>query len=161
MISAPNVISGFPTETDAMFENSLKLVEDCHLTWLHVFPYSPRPGTPAARMPQVNGNDIKARARRLREAGDLAAQKHLNAQIGKTHKVLIETPHVGRTDQFAEVRFEAPQPEGALISAKIIERQDTHLIGQPDHRSENTPGGSQLRAGAKPPQRIPFAESET
>ena len=119
MTFGADIIAGFPTETDAMFENSLKLVADCDLTWLHVFPYSIRPGTPAARMPQVDGRIIKDRAARLRAAGSVAAQKHLCAQIGKTLKILVETPDVGRTEQFAEVRFAEPRPEGTLTVEHI------------------------------------------
>ena len=119
MTFGADIIAGFPTETDAMFENSLKLVDDCDLTWLHVFPYSQRPGTPAARMPQVDGRVIKARAAQLRAAGDKAAQSHLQAQVGKTHQILVETPLIGRTEQFAEVHFKDPRPEGALTEAQI------------------------------------------
>jgi len=119
MTFGADIIAGFPTETDAMFENSVKLVADCDLTWLHVFPYSPRPGTPAARMPQVDGRTIKSRAAQLREVGKAAAQQHLQAQVGITHTVLVETSNIGRTEQFAEVRFAEPRPEGALTTAQI------------------------------------------
>ncbi|MFG6578880.1 tRNA (N(6)-L-threonylcarbamoyladenosine(37)-C(2))-methylthiotransferase MtaB [Sulfitobacter sp. 1A13191] len=114
-----DIIAGFPTETEAMFENSLKLVEECDLTWLHVFPYSARPGTPAARMPAVNGAAIKERAARLRAAGERQVQRHLEAQVGRTHDVLMENPHMGRTAQFTEVNFAAPQVEGAIVRAEI------------------------------------------
>ena len=119
MVFGADVIAGFPTETEAAFENSLKLVEDCGLTWLHVFPYSPRPGTPAARMPQVAGAAIKDRAARLRATGDAAVANHLEAQKGKTHQILMENPRMGRTEQFTEVDFSADQPEGAIITAQI------------------------------------------
>ena len=119
MTYGADIIAGFPTETEAMFDNSLKLVEDCHLTWLHVFPYSPRPGTPAARMPQVDGNAIKARAARLRDAGEARVRAHLEAQVGRDHAVLMESPRMGRTAQFAEVRFDADRPEGAIVPARI------------------------------------------
>ena len=115
-----DIIAGFPTETDAHFENSLKLVDDCHLTWLHVFPYSRREGTPAAKIPsQVDGNLIKVRAARLRSAGERRVTAHLTDQLGKTHNVLMENPHMGRTEQFAEVVFETPQPEGRIVKARI------------------------------------------
>lgn len=115
-----DIIAGFPTETDAHFENSLKLVEDCDLTWLHVFPYSAREGTPAARIPQkVNGTIIKDRAARLREAGDAAVIRHLTAQVDQTHAVLMENPRMGRTEHFAEVAFDSDQTEGDIVSAKI------------------------------------------
>lgn len=119
MVFGADIIAGFPTETEAAFENSLKLVEDCGLTWLHVFPYSPRPGTPAARMPQVAGAAIKDRAARLRATGDAAIASHLVAQAGKTHRILMENPRMGRTEQFTEVDFSTDQPEGAIITAQI------------------------------------------
>ncbi len=114
-----DIIAGFPTETEAHFDNSLKLVEECGLTWLHVFPYSPRQGTPAARMPQVHGSAIKERAARLREAGERRVQQHLAAQVGIRHEVLMESPVMGRTAQFAEVVFAADRPEGQVIGATI------------------------------------------
>jgi threonylcarbamoyladenosine tRNA methylthiotransferase MtaB len=114
-----DIIAGFPTETEAHFENSLRLVEDCGLTWLHVFPYSPRKGTPAARMPQVAGASIRDRAARLRATGDAAVARHLAAQQGHSHAVLMENPRMGRTPQFAEVAFGADQPVGAIVMAQI------------------------------------------
>jgi threonylcarbamoyladenosine tRNA methylthiotransferase MtaB len=127
MTFGADIIAGFPTETEAHFENSLKLIDDCALTWLHVFPYSPRQGTPAARMPAVNGKDIKARAARLRAAGDVAVAKHLSAQLGKTHQILMENPRMGRTEQFTEVTFETNHPESQIITAKIIGIRDNRL----------------------------------
>ena len=122
-----DIIAGFPTETEAMFENSLSLVQDCGLTWLHVFPYSPRPGTPAARMPQVDGRVIRDRAARLRAAGARAVARHLDAQVGRDHAVLMESPTLGRTAQFAEVTFAAPQPEGRIVPARIAGHDGTRL----------------------------------
>ena len=119
MTFGADIIAGFPTETEAHFENSLKLVKDCNLTWLHVFPYSKRPGTPAARMPQVDGRAIRERAARLRQAGDDRVAAHLAAQVGKTHSVLIESSHMGRTEQFTEVSFTRAQTEGTIVSARI------------------------------------------
>ncbi|TVQ00014.1 MAG: tRNA (N(6)-L-threonylcarbamoyladenosine(37)-C(2))-methylthiotransferase MtaB [Roseinatronobacter sp.] len=119
MVFGADIIAGFPTETEAMFENSLKLVEDCGLTFLHVFPFSPRKGTPAARMPQLDGRVIRDRAAKLRMAGARALQAHLAAQQGQRHDVLIEGAHMGRTAQFTEVRFATPQPVGAIVSATI------------------------------------------
>ncbi len=112
-----------------MFENSLKLVEECGLTWLHVFPYSPRAGTPAARMPQVHGSAIKDRAARLRAAGTQAVSAHLAAQVGQVHDVLLENPRMGRTPQFAEVTFDTDQPEGAVVSARILGADAGRLQG--------------------------------
>jgi threonylcarbamoyladenosine tRNA methylthiotransferase MtaB len=119
MTFGADIIAGFPTETEEMFENSLKLVEECDLTWLHVFPYSPRPGTPAAKMPQVNGRAIKDRAARLRRLGARRVTRHLEQQIGHTHHILMENPRMGRTAQFAEVRFETDQPEGQIVTRTI------------------------------------------
>ncbi|MFG6518004.1 tRNA (N(6)-L-threonylcarbamoyladenosine(37)-C(2))-methylthiotransferase MtaB [Sulfitobacter sp. 1A13496] len=127
MTFGADIIAGFPTETEAMFENSLKLVEECDLTWLHVFPYSARPGTPAARMPAVNGAAIKERAARLRAAGERQVQRHLEAQVGRTHDVLMENPHMGRTAQFTEVSFAAPQVEGEIVQAEITGISGTQL----------------------------------
>ncbi|MCK0170951.1 tRNA (N(6)-L-threonylcarbamoyladenosine(37)-C(2))-methylthiotransferase MtaB [Aliiroseovarius sp. S1123] len=124
-----DIIAGFPTETDAHFENSVKLVEDCDLTWLHVFPYSKREGTPAAKIPNtVDGNVIKARAARLRAAGDAQVQRHLEAQVGQEHQILMENPTMGRTAHFAEVVFDTPQEEGALITATPIRIVDKQLV---------------------------------
>ena len=130
MTFGADIIAGFPTETEAHFKNSLALVKDCNLTWLHVFPYSVRNGTPAARMPQVNGRDIKSRAARLRAAGEEQVALHLRAQIGKNHNVLMERPNMGRTQQFAEVLFTEPQPEGKIIATKITSASATQLQGR-------------------------------
>jgi threonylcarbamoyladenosine tRNA methylthiotransferase MtaB len=130
MVFGADLIAGFPTETEEMFDNSLKLIEDCGLTFLHVFPFSPRKGTPAARMPQVKGPEIKARAARLRAAGDLALERHLAAQMGQMHQVLMETPRMGRTGQFAEVAFTADHVEGRVISAQITGHQGGQLLAK-------------------------------
>ncbi len=128
MTFGADIIAGFPTETETHFENSLKLVKDCNLTWLHVFPYSKRDGTPAAKIPnQVNGNDIKSRAARLRAAGDLQVQKHLKAQIGRTHNILMENPHMGRTEQFTEVTFTKAQAEGQILRTSITGQNGQQL----------------------------------
>jgi len=127
MIFGADIIAGFPTETEEMFANSLRMVQECGLTWLHVFPYSPRPGTPAARMPQVNGVDIKARAARLRQAGQAQVARHLQDQVGQRHHVLIETPHMGRTGQFAEVAFDAAKVVGGIVEASITDVSNGQL----------------------------------
>lgn len=119
IVFGADIIAGFPTETEAMFENSLKLVRECDLTFLHVFPFSPRKGTPAARMPQVKGPQIRDRAARLRAAGDAALSLHLAAQQGVAHRILTEAPRMGRTEQFSEVAFAADQPEGTIVTARI------------------------------------------
>ena len=123
-----DIIAGFPTETEAHFANSLKLVEECNLTWLHVFPYSSREGTPAAKMPAVKGPDIKHRAAKLRALGSQKVAAHLKAQYGKTHSILMENPSMGRTEQFTEVVFSTPQAEGCIISAKIIGMRNQQLV---------------------------------
>ncbi|WP_415404779.1 tRNA (N(6)-L-threonylcarbamoyladenosine(37)-C(2))-methylthiotransferase MtaB [Tateyamaria sp. SN3-11] len=128
MTFGADIIAGFPTETEAHFENALKLVEECDLTWLHVFPYSPRAGTPAARMPQVNGAAIKERAARLRAAGAEAVTRHQQAQMGRTHQVLMESPTMGRTAQFAEVQFDSAQPEGQIVTAQISGIRNGQLV---------------------------------
>lgn len=131
MTFGADVIAGFPTETDAMFESSLRLVKDCDLTWLHVFPYSPRPGTPAARMPQVNGTVIKERASRLRSLGNQQVANYLGRQVGTTQLVLMESPRMGRTEQFAEVLLPANQVEGQVLSIQIAQANKTNLLGHP------------------------------
>ena len=131
MVFGADIIAGFPTETDAAFDNSLDLVAACGLTWLHVFPYSPRPGTPAARMPQVDGAAIKARAARLRAAGDARVRAHLAAQLGQVHQVLMESPRMGRTAQFTETSFATDQPEGQIVAASITGRDEHQLTAVP------------------------------
>ncbi len=128
MTFGADIIAGFPTETESHFKNSLRLVADCDLTWLHVFPYSSRPGTPAARIPnKVNGAVIKTRAARLRAAGNAQVQAHLAAQMGQTHAVLMEAPDMGRTEQFTEVRFATPQPVGQIVQTTITGVDGTRL----------------------------------
>ena len=113
-----DIIAGFPTETEDMFARSQDLVEECDLTFLHVFPYSPRPGTPAARMPQVAGGEIKERAKRLRAAGEAALRKRLAAEIGATRQVLIESATQGRTEHFLPVAISGETP-GAVMALAI------------------------------------------
>ena len=128
MTFGADIIAGFPTETEAAFENSLHLIEECGLTWLHVFPYSARPGTPAARMPAVDGLAIKQRAARLRAAGEERVRRHLAAQVGRDHRVLMENPRMGRTEHFAEVHFGSDQPESQIVQATIKGEDGTRLI---------------------------------
>ena len=123
-----DIIAGFPTETEAAFENSLRLIEECNIAFLHAFPYSPRPGTPAARMPQLEKAVIRARAARLRAAGQAALINHLNAHIGRETSVLIERDAQGRLPDFTPVRFEHISGEaGRPIRARIIGHDDTRL----------------------------------
>ncbi|MEP5731383.1 MAG: tRNA (N(6)-L-threonylcarbamoyladenosine(37)-C(2))-methylthiotransferase MtaB [Sulfitobacter sp.] len=128
MTFGADIIAGFPTETDVMFENSLGLVSECDLTWLHVFPYSARSGTPAARMPPVNGALIKERAARLRAIGEEQVATHLQAQVGQEHHVLMESPTMGRTEQFSEVCFTSPQIEGQIVTATIAATKGNQLV---------------------------------
>src|SRR4029079_18604926 len=103
IVFGADLIAGFPTETETMFANSLSLVEDCGLIFLHVFPFSPRKGTPAARMPQVAGQGVKERAARLRQRGEAALADHLGQQVGSRVELLAERERLGRTPGFAEV----------------------------------------------------------
>jgi threonylcarbamoyladenosine tRNA methylthiotransferase MtaB len=129
MTFGADIIAGFPTETEAHFENSLRLVEDCGLTWLHVFPYSRREGTPAARIPnQVNGRVIRDRAARLRQAGEARVAAHLAEQVGRAHRVLMENPRMGRTEQFTEVEFATDQPEGQIVDVRISGQTGQRLV---------------------------------
>jgi len=129
-------IAGFPTEDEAMFENTLRLVEECGLTWLHVFPYSPRPGTPAARMPQDNARFRKERAARLRAAGDAAVARYLASQVGRTATVLVEKDDLGRTEHFAEVRLGRTYPPGTLVPTVVTGVEGGQLRGTPLETSD-------------------------
>jgi len=123
-----DIIAGFPTETEEMFARSLDLVDECGLTQLHVFPFSARPGTPAARMPQVVREAVKERARRLREKGEAALRGHLDAQIGARRRVLTESRALGRTEQFTPVRLSAPVEPGALLDLTIADHDGHQLL---------------------------------
>ena len=125
-----DLIAGFPTETPAMFENTRRLIEDAGLVWLHVFPYSPRPGTPAARMPQVPKPERRARAARLRAAGEGPRRRFLEGRVGGVARVLLETDRSGRDECFAEVAFARPAgAPGAIVQARITEAAGERLIG--------------------------------
>ena len=112
-----DVIAGFPTETDAMFENSRRLLEECGISYAHVFPYSPRPGTPAARMPQLPGDVIRSRAAALRETGHDLLRRHLDARVGWPVTVLSEGRGVARAADFTTVRVTEDAPKGAFVEA--------------------------------------------
>jgi threonylcarbamoyladenosine tRNA methylthiotransferase MtaB len=124
-----DLIAGFPTETEAMFENTLRLVEEAGLSFLHVFPFSPRPGTPAARMPQLNRPVIKDRAARLRAAGEAALQRHLARQLGRTVLGLVERGGVARAEDFTEIVFEGEVPVGAIVPLRIVGSQGAKAVG--------------------------------
>jgi threonylcarbamoyladenosine tRNA methylthiotransferase MtaB len=128
IVFGADLIAGFPTESEAMFQNSLDLIGECGLTHLHVFPFSPRPGTPAERMPQVVRDVVKERARRLRERGALALERHLDAEIGAMRRVLIESQDLGRTAQFTKVKLPRPGSPGQIVDVKIAAHDGRQLL---------------------------------
>ena len=123
-----DIIAGFPTETEDMFARSLDLVDECGLTQLHVFPFSARPGTPAARMPQLDRGIVKERARRLREKGGAALTRHLDAQVGNRRLVLTERGGIGHTEQFTAVRLAAPVAPGAILDLTMMGHDGRQLL---------------------------------
>lgn len=123
-----DIITGFPTETEEMFTRSLDLVDECGLTQLHVFPFSPRPGTPAARMPQVARDVVKDRARRLREKGETALRRHLENQVGGRIQVLSESKSIARTEQFIPVRLASSCAPGEMLNVDIAAHDGRNLI---------------------------------
>ncbi|WP_300424721.1 tRNA (N(6)-L-threonylcarbamoyladenosine(37)-C(2))-methylthiotransferase MtaB [uncultured Hyphomonas sp.] len=125
-----DIIAGFPTETEAHFENSARLVEECGLSFLHVFPYSPRPGTPAARMPQLDKAMVKTRAARLRDVGAAALERHLRKYDGQTVEALVERGNSARLPDFTPVQFESdPGEAGRPVRARIVRQDGKQLIG--------------------------------
>jgi len=131
MVFGADLIAGFPTESDAMFAGSLGLVEDCGLTFLHVFPYSRRTGTPADRMPQVSGPEIKARAAQLRQKGQSALNRYLQAQVGRDVELLMERNEIGRTPGFAEVKLDKSGADaGDLVSVRVTRSDGVRLQGE-------------------------------
>jgi threonylcarbamoyladenosine tRNA methylthiotransferase MtaB len=128
IVFGADLIAGFPTETDAMAENSRTLIDDCGLAVLHVFPYSARPGTPAARMPQVDGNAIRERAAALRAMGAAAFARHLALEQGKTRRLLIENGGIGRTPQFTPARINGRA--GTFIDVRIVGHNGRTLIAE-------------------------------
>ncbi|WP_430422684.1 tRNA (N(6)-L-threonylcarbamoyladenosine(37)-C(2))-methylthiotransferase MtaB [Phenylobacterium sp.] len=123
-----DLIAGFPTETEAMFENTLRLVEEAGLAFLHVFPFSARPGTPAARMPKVKGDAVKARAARLRAAGDAALARHLAAQVGRTLNGLVERPGVARAEDFTEIAFSGEATVGEVAALRVTSHDGRRVL---------------------------------
>src|SRR5262249_34414024 len=128
IVFGADFIAGFPTETEDMFRRSLDLVEECGLTYLHVFPFSPRPGTPAARMPQVAPQIAKDRARRLRTHGEAALRSHLDAEIGSMRRVLTESQGSGRSEHFTPVRFDRAVEPGIVVETRMIGHDGSRLI---------------------------------
>ena len=123
-----DMIAGFPTETDTQFENSISIIDECGIDFLHVFPFSPRPGTPASKMPQVDRGLIKERASQLREAGARAYQRHLEGKIGETFPVLVERSGVGRIPHFTAA-LTGEFPQGEIIDMQITGHDGKYLVG--------------------------------
>ncbi len=130
IVFGADLIAGFPTETEPMFANSMSLVDDCGLTFLHVFPFSPRKGTPAARMPQVAGPAVKDRAARLRQRGEAALAAHLADQLDSRVELLVERERLGRTPGFAELELDSDATPGALVEARVTGSTGKRLRGE-------------------------------
>jgi threonylcarbamoyladenosine tRNA methylthiotransferase MtaB len=130
IVFGADLIAGFPTETDEMFANSLQLIDDCGLAFLHVFPFSSRAGTPAARMPQLARSAIKKRAARLRERARAALAAHLAALVGRDVELLMERDGVGHTPGYAEMRLDTPAIPGELLTARVIRSDGARLHGR-------------------------------
>ncbi|HEY8191927.1 MAG TPA: tRNA (N(6)-L-threonylcarbamoyladenosine(37)-C(2))-methylthiotransferase MtaB [Alphaproteobacteria bacterium] len=130
MVFGADLIAGFPTETDEMFDNSLNIIEECGLTFLHIFPYSPRPGTPAAKMPQVDKQVRKVRAARLRTEGEKQVIKFLNSNLNKQRQIIVEQDNIGRTEHFAAVKIDRALPVGSLARVMITGIEGDKLAGQ-------------------------------
>lgn len=137
IVFGADIIAGFPTETEDMFENSLRIVDECELTHLHIFPFSPRHGTPAARMPQHPRALIKIRAARLRQKGEMAFAQHLQKQIGSTNKALVERDGQARIEQFTLIHIPHQYRPGDIVPVRVIGANTRHLIGEalPNNRS--------------------------
>ncbi len=154
MVFGADLIAGFPTETEAMFQRSLDLVEECGLAHLHVFPFSPRPGTPAAKMPQLSREVVKERAWRLRAMGDAALHQHLDAQIGRRHRVLIESDTLGRTEGYTAVHLQAGSARG-LLDVTVASHNGRELLASGDHGSVASPSrpaaaSAEIRSDSRP-----------
>jgi threonylcarbamoyladenosine tRNA methylthiotransferase MtaB len=129
MVFGADIIAGFPTETEAMFQNTLNLVEEAGLTYLHIFPYSAREGTPAAKMPQVAKPVRKERAARLRALGDKQLQSYLQSQVGTTASVVVEKARIGRSEHFAMVALDRDLEPGSVVAVEIVGASSTSLRG--------------------------------
>ena len=130
IVFGADIIAGFPTEDEAMFENSMKIVEECDLTYLHVFPYSPRPGTPAAKMPQGNAKHRKERAARLRELGKAQEEKLFASHIGREAEIVTEKNNMGRTEHFIPVHLNTDVKPGELVKVRLTGLCEGGMIGQ-------------------------------
>ena len=125
-----DIIAGFPTETDEMFENSLTIISEISIPWLHVFPFSARAGTPAAKIPPIDGTVIKARAKTLREAGDKAKAQHLKTRIGSEDTALFEETGFGRLPDFSRIKVDNPASAASLARIRITNANEDYLMGQ-------------------------------
>jgi len=130
IVFGADIIAGFPTETEEMFQNSLDIVDECGLTHLHVFPFSSRPGTPAARMPQLTRKTVKERAKRLREKGERALQSYLAGEVNREIMVLSETEEFGHSEAFASVRFNSPVTPGRIYRVRILKHTSHELLAE-------------------------------
>jgi threonylcarbamoyladenosine tRNA methylthiotransferase MtaB len=131
VVFGADLIAGFPTETEDAFRRSLDLITECGLAFVHVFPYSARPGTPAARMPQLPHPIVKERAARLRSAAGAALAAQLSSRVGGETDVLIERPGTGRAEFYAMVGFTAPDPPGTVRRMRIVGSSASSLVGVP------------------------------
>jgi threonylcarbamoyladenosine tRNA methylthiotransferase MtaB len=131
IVLGADFIAGFPGETDDMFDETVQLVQACDLTYLHVFPFSKRPGTPASRMPdQIPADIIKARAAQLRQVGQRALQQALQRKVGSTMRVLAENTRCGHSDDFTDVHFASPVPGLGVWDVEIIAAHENYVVGQ-------------------------------
>jgi threonylcarbamoyladenosine tRNA methylthiotransferase MtaB len=128
MVFGADIIAGFPTETEAMFENSLTIVEEANLTYLHVFPFSPRPGTPAAKMPQLGSAVARERAKQLRALGARRFAAHLQSRLGRIESVLVERDGFGRTAQFTPIALPG-HAAGEIVAARVVGTSPSGLVG--------------------------------
>ncbi|MGE5267780.1 MAG: tRNA (N(6)-L-threonylcarbamoyladenosine(37)-C(2))-methylthiotransferase MtaB [Deltaproteobacteria bacterium] len=131
IVFGADLIAGFPTETEEAFENTLRTIDACGLTYLHIFPYSPRPGTPAVRMPQLPREIVMARAARLREEARNRLNVFLSSEVGQVRDVLVERGGTGRTRRYAEVVLQGQPEAGSILDVKIIGHDGARLIGEP------------------------------
>lgn len=134
LLLGADLIAGFPTEDESAFEESLRLVDDCGLSYLHVFPFSPREGTAAARMPQVPKATVKERAARLRAKGEEALTRSLDSLVGTTAELLVETKDRARTPSFAPCRLSVAAPAGEILRARLVAREGLELVAAPFSR---------------------------
>jgi threonylcarbamoyladenosine tRNA methylthiotransferase MtaB len=153
MVFGADFIAGFPTETEDMFRRTVDLIEECGLTYLHVFPFSPRPGTPAAQMPQVSRAVVKDRARCLRCHGEAALRRHLDAEVGQVRRVLTESGAGGHSEHFTPVRFDRAVEPGTIVESRIAGHDGSRLIAGILH----PPPAGEGRGGGKPTSTVQVA----